>query len=118
MRVALITCLYRNGGERGYFRYYKRQVKLSGRYKPIPVPREDLLKIMGAGAAAPSGCNKQTTSFIAVDDKKLLDEIKALIEPPVAVTAPAFILLRGKFLRTGINALMFRITARLLKICC
>lgn len=63
-----------------------------GRYKPIPVPREDLLKIMRAGAAAPSGCNKQTTSFIAVDDEKLLDEIKALIEPPVAVTAPAFIL--------------------------
>ena len=63
-----------------------------GVYKPVPVPREDLLKIMRAGAAAPSGCNKQTTSFIAVDDKKLLDEIKALIEPPVAVTAPAFIL--------------------------
>ena len=63
-----------------------------GVYKPVPVPREDLLKIMREGAAAPSGCNKQTTSFIAVDDKKLLDEIKALIEPPVAVTAPAFIL--------------------------
>lgn len=63
-----------------------------GRYKAIPVPREDLLKIMRAGAVAPSGCNKQTTSFIAVDDKELLDGIKALIDPPVAVTAPAFIL--------------------------
>lgn len=63
-----------------------------GRYKPIPVPREDLLKIMRAGAAAPSGCNKQTASFIAVDDKVLLGEIKSLIEPPIAVTAPAFIL--------------------------
>lgn len=63
-----------------------------GRYKAIPVPREDLLKIMRAGAVAPSGCNKQTTSFIAVEDEKLLDGIKALIDPPVAVTAPAFIL--------------------------
>ena len=63
-----------------------------GRYKAIPVPREDLLKIMRAGAVAPAGCNKQTTSFIAVDDEKLLDGIKALIDPPVAVTAPAFIL--------------------------
>lgn len=38
-----------------------------GKYKPIPVPREDLTKIMQAGLAAPSGCNKQTTSLIAVE---------------------------------------------------
>lgn len=63
-----------------------------GKYKNIPVPRADLIKILEAGIAAPSGCNKQTTSFIAVDDTKLLDEIKSLIEPPVAETAPAFIL--------------------------
>ncbi|SFX95204.1 nitroreductase family protein [Ruminococcus sp. XPD3002] len=63
-----------------------------GKYKDIPVPKADLIKILEAGTAAPSGCNKQTTSFIAVDDKRLLAEVKALIDPPIAVTAPAFIL--------------------------
>ena len=40
-----------------------------GKYKPISVPREDLITIMQAGLNSPSGCNKQTTSLIAVDDK-------------------------------------------------
>ena len=38
-----------------------------GKYKDIPVPKEDLIKIMQAGLDAPSGCNKQTTSLIAVE---------------------------------------------------
>ena len=38
-----------------------------GEYQAVPVKREDLIKIMQAGIDAPSGCNKQTTSFIAVD---------------------------------------------------
>jgi len=62
-----------------------------GKYKNTPVPREDLIKIMQAGLCAPSGCNKQTTSLIAVDDPELLTELKALIDPPIAMTAPAFI---------------------------
>ena len=39
--------------------------------------------------AAPSGCNKQTTSFIAVDDPDVLKKINEVIEPPVCETAPA-----------------------------
>lgn len=62
-----------------------------GRYKDTPVPREDLRKIMEAGLAAPSGCNKQTTSLIAVDDPELLARLKTVIDPPVAQTAPAAI---------------------------
>ena len=62
-----------------------------GKYKPIPVPREDLLTIMKAGLAAPSGCNKQTTSLIAVDDPIVLKRLFAAIDPPVAETAPAVI---------------------------
>ncbi len=62
-----------------------------GEYEAIQVPRENLKKIMEAGLAAPSGCNKQTTSLIAVDDPKLLQEIKSVIHPPIALTAPAFI---------------------------
>ena len=62
-----------------------------GEYSPEPVPREDLVKIASAGISAPSGCNKQTTDLIVVDDPATLDAIKAVIDPPIARTAPAFI---------------------------
>ncbi len=62
-----------------------------GNYLPTPIPREHLVKIMEAGCAAPSGCNKQTTSFIAVDDPEILAQLKAVIDPPMADTAPAFL---------------------------
>ena len=62
-----------------------------GKYKPTPVPREDLEKIMQAGLDAPSGCNKQTTSLICVDDPEVLAKVRGVIDPPVAETAPAMI---------------------------
>lgn len=62
-----------------------------GRYRDEGVPKEALRAIMEAGLSAPSGCNKQTTSLIAVDDPALLSEIKALIDPPICETAPALI---------------------------
>ncbi len=62
-----------------------------GTYKQTPVPREHLKIIMEAGLAAPSGCNKQTTSLIAVDDKKVLTNIKNVIHPAVCESAPAMI---------------------------
>lgn len=62
-----------------------------GKYKPDKVPRAHLSAILEAGLAAPSGCNKQTTSLIAVDDPALLARIKAVIDPPIAETAPAMI---------------------------
>ena len=61
------------------------------KYKNIPVPREDLVRIMQAGLAAPSGCNKQTTSLIAVDDPAVLAELHSVIDPPAGETAPAAI---------------------------
>lgn len=63
-----------------------------GSFKEEPIPREDLTAIMEAGIAAPSGCNRQTTSLIAVDDPKLLRKIKDLYPNPSCQTAPAFIL--------------------------
>ena len=62
-----------------------------GKYQSIPVPREDLVKIMEAGLAAPSGCNKQTTSLIAVDDPAILEELHKIIRPGAGNTAPAMI---------------------------
>lgn len=62
-----------------------------GEYETSTVPRDDLVKIMQAGLAAPSGCNKQTTSLIAVDDPEVLARLKSVIDPPIASTAPAAI---------------------------
>ncbi len=62
-----------------------------GRYKAVPVPREDLVRILQAGLAAPSGCNRQTTSLIAIDDPEVLSALLRAIDPPVAETAPAAI---------------------------
>ena len=62
-----------------------------GAYLSTPVPREHLIKILEAGCAAPSGCNKQTTSFIAVDDPRLMEELFTVIEKGLGQTAPAMI---------------------------
>ena len=62
-----------------------------GPYTNAPVPRKDLVKILEAGLAAPSGCNKQTTSLIAVDDPAVLAKLHAVIDPPIGETAPAMI---------------------------
>ena len=62
-----------------------------GRFLPDPVPRAHLTAIMEAGLAAPSGCNKQTTSLIAVDAPELLAKLHAVIQPPVGESAPAMI---------------------------
>lgn len=63
-----------------------------GKYAPTPVPREHLRQLLEAGLAAPSGCNKQTTSLIAVDDPDLLRQLNALTESPIGKSAPAMIL--------------------------
>jgi nitroreductase len=51
-----------------------------GPYKNTPVPREDLQKILEAGLAAPSGCNKQTTSLIGIDDPELVNPIINMVQ--------------------------------------
>lgn len=73
------------------FNVIQDRTSYRGTYKPQPVPREHLKIIMQAGLSAPSGCNKQTTSLIAVDEPKLLSELLSMIEPPICPTAPAMI---------------------------
>ena len=77
--------------ERNLLRLIMNRRSYRGRYKPDRVPREKLRAILEAGLAAPSGCNKQTVSLIAVDDPAVLSRIRAVIDPPVGETAPAMI---------------------------
>lgn len=69
----------------------RNRTSYRGEHENVQVPRKDLTDIMEAGLAAPSGCNKQTTSLIAVDDSDLLRLLREVIKPPVAETAPAII---------------------------
>ena len=62
-----------------------------GTYKNEPIPRADLKKIMEAGLVAPSGCNTQTTSLIAVDDRELLDKLYNVTGMDFITNAPAII---------------------------
>ena len=69
-----------------------------GEYSAVPVPREDLVTIMEAGLAAPSGCNMQTTSIVAVDDSETLLKINDIIGKKVGATAPAMICVLTQYL--------------------
>lgn len=62
-----------------------------GKFESTSVPRADLIRIMEAGYHGPSGCNKQTTSFLAVDDPEIMKALHGVIDPPVGETAPAMI---------------------------
>lgn len=73
------------------FECIKARNSYRGKYKDEIIPKSDLIKIMDAGLAAPSGCNKQTTSLIAINDKEILRKVLDVIEPKVCDTAPALI---------------------------
>jgi len=60
-----------------------------GAFLDKPVSRDDLTKIAAAAAAAPSGCNKQTTRFVMIDDAGLLSKIGALHPMAAMQTARA-----------------------------
>lgn len=60
-----------------------------GLYLPDPVPRQDLQRILEAGLRAPSGCNKQTTRVIGVDDPDLIAALGGLLQKPHFASAPA-----------------------------
>ena len=62
-----------------------------GSYQNTPVPREHLKMILQAGLDAPSGCNKQTTSLIAVDDPQILAQFRDIINNTPANTCTAMI---------------------------
>jgi nitroreductase len=69
----------RQGAYMDFFECVEKRYSYRGAFKNIQVPREDLEKIIKAGIAAPSGCNRQTTSFIGIDDPGLLNSITGII---------------------------------------
>lgn len=79
-----------------YFEVTQKRHSYRGLYKQEAVSREHLRKIMEAGLLAPSGCNAQTTSLIAVDDPALLKQLGAILKKPTFASAPAAIYILSK----------------------
>lgn len=49
------------------------------RYRPDPIPEQDLQEILEAGLYAPSGVNLQPWYFVAVQSQEALDEVKNML---------------------------------------
>jgi nitroreductase len=75
------------------FEVLKNRHSYRGQFLKEDISREDLEKIASAAILAPSGCNRQTTEFVVVDEKNLVAEIAAIEGAnPAVQTASAFIL--------------------------
>jgi nitroreductase len=61
-----------------FFEAVKKRHSYRGGFKSIPVPRQDLEKVVQAGLDAPSGCNAQTTEFVIVDEPALVRQVARL----------------------------------------
>lgn len=78
------------------------------------VNREDIQKIINCARLAPSACNSQPWTFIAVDDKKLCEKVaKSVYDPLIginkfALTAPVFIVVvaEKRNLTSGIGGIV------------
>jgi nitroreductase len=73
------------------FEAIEKRYSYRGEFKPTPVPREHLVKIVEAGIRAPSACNQQVVSFVIIDDPELLEKLAKTIDRPVCHTAKAMI---------------------------
>jgi len=74
-----------------FFEAVDARYSYRGDFTDDPVSRDDLEKIVSAGLAAPSGCNKQTTTFVCVSDPELVRKIGELQSMKACKTARAFI---------------------------
>ena len=73
------------------FKAIEKRATYRGPYKDDKIPREHLDKIVQAAIDAPSGCNAQTTSFVIVDNKKIMKDLAEIVPKAGMATAPAAI---------------------------
>jgi nitroreductase len=78
-------------GKVDFFELVARRHSYRGGFKPTEIPREHLEKILDAGIRAPSAMNAQTTRFVIIDDKKLVESIHSFGANPAIISATAFI---------------------------
>ena len=71
------------------FEAIEKRHSYRGPFKDVPVPREDLRRIVQAGIRAPSGNNDQTTTFVIVDDAETIATIQKMPEINTAMQEAA-----------------------------
>lgn len=74
-----------------FFETVARRRCYRGEFTDAPVSREALTKILEAAIEAPTACNAQSPSFVAVDDPAILAKIAEIMPTPVCKTAKAAI---------------------------
>lgn len=75
-----------------------RTRRSSRKLKDTPVSRDELNKVLDAGRRAPSGGNSQTTHFIVIENKKVLNDLASLAREAFAemtVTEDMYISLKN-----------------------
>lgn len=75
-----------------FFEVIRKRHSYRGAFQPLPIPDEDIHEIMDAGVRAPSGYNRQTTSFIVVTDEELRKKLAELVPTPALKTAPVIVI--------------------------
>ena len=70
-------------------------------YKPEPVPREVLERIVSAGIEAPTGCNAQLKQYIIVDDPAVVERIRPCSKALRGAPAVIVLLVEPKATRYG-----------------
>ena len=73
------------------FKAIEMRCSYRGPYKDKKVPRKDIEKIIEAGIRAPSGYNRQTTSFVIADDADVVKDIGDIMGNERVGSSPAVI---------------------------
>lgn len=80
------------------FEAIKNRYSYRGEYKEIEIPIKHLKQVVEAGLQAPSGSNKQTTSFVIVNDEIILNKIREVLPEvkPIQTTSAIILCIMDK----------------------
>ena len=90
-----------------FFEVIAKRGSYRGEFSPVPIPQEDMHKILNAGICAPSGYNLQTTSFYGVTEQNLRLKLSEIFPTKAVETAPAIIVVTSKCVYGGDHHLQF-----------
>ncbi|MDO4731433.1 MAG: nitroreductase family protein [Clostridia bacterium] len=74
-----------------FFDVVNNRFSYRGVFKEQPVLYDDKIKILQCATKAPSGCNLETTYFVAITNKEILNAISEIVPAVFTKTAPMII---------------------------
>ena len=91
-----------------FFETVSKRGSYRGEFVNGIVSQEELEQIIMAGIKAPSGYNHQTTTFIVITNKEIMEKLATIIDTPAMRTASAMIIPLSEFWEAE-NGLTFEI---------